>query len=68
MGIHNDKREIEFYLKKIDNSEISKKNKDTVLKFMDECYSRGLSDTRVLFYVSRLWVILSRWTEMNLTN
>jgi integrase len=66
MGIHNDKREIEFYLKKIDNSEISKKNKDIVLKFMDECYSRGLSDTRVLFYVSRLWVILSRWTEMNL--
>lgn len=33
---------------------ISKRDKKLILDFHDECYSQGLSDHRVLFYVTKL--------------
>jgi len=38
--------------------EISKKNSEIVLKFLDECLARGLSKNRVMFYVCRLRKLL----------
>jgi integrase/recombinase XerD len=49
--------------------EISKKNSEIVLKFLDECLARGLSKNRVMFYVCRLRKLLQMvekdFTEMN---
>jgi len=65
-GIHKIKRRLKAQIKKIKESkEISDINRNLLLKFYDECYSQGLSDTRVLFYMIRLWV-LARQSEKDL--
>jgi len=62
-GIYNIKKKLETQIKKIKESDkISEKDKELILKFYDECYSQGLSDTRVLFYVSKLWM-LAHWCD-----
>ncbi|MBU3904923.1 MAG: hypothetical protein KJ906_02130 [Nanoarchaeota archaeon] len=59
--IHNTKRKLSTQIKRIKESNtLSKKNKDIILKFYDECYSQGLSDMRVLYYIIKLWK-LSQW-------
>lgn len=55
--IHNAKKRLDSYIEKIKNSKISKRNKQLILEFQDECVSQGLSDARVLFYTVKLLMI-----------
>ncbi len=36
-------------------TDISARNRELVKKFCNECYSAGLADNRVLFYLDRIW-------------
>ncbi len=57
-GIHKEKQRLKTQIKKIrESDEILECNRKLILKFYDECYSQGLGDTRVLFYMVRLWVL-----------
>ena len=64
--IHHPKRNLNSFVNKVNSSEdITTKNKEHVFSFIDECYSRGLTDTRVLFYASKFW-ILRKWIKNDL--
>lgn len=64
--VHDIKKRLEASIKRVKDL---KKEKDTklILKFGDKCYSEGLSNTRVLFYLNRLKVI-SEMTKKNLAD
>jgi integrase len=49
------KQRLETYSKIIEK--LPERNREIILNFKKECYSRGLSDNRVLFYIYRLSVI-----------
>jgi site-specific recombinase XerD len=55
--IHKTKRDYERNIVKVKNSQLSTKNKELILKFHEECVSKGLSLDRVLFYLNRLYKI-----------
>lgn len=55
--IHNRKRHLECALIRLDSRVKNKRNKELILKFHDENFSKGLSLDRVLFYLNRLMVI-----------
>ena len=63
--IHNRERNLRNAVRRIKNSrKISKKNKELILKFHDECFSNSLSIDRVLFYLDRLSKI-AQWLRKN---
>ena len=39
------------------DTDISKRNKELILKFRDDCFSQGMGKPRVLFYMNRLLII-----------
>jgi integrase/ribosomal protein L37E len=63
--IYNTKRVLNYWLNRIDKSKISQTNKKLIKGFIDECYSNGLNDKRIIFYLTRLWKIL-QMTNKNL--
>jgi len=60
--IHHRKRQFESTISRLKRSRISKKNKESILKFKDECLSKGLSIDRALFYMNRL-IKLAQWLK-----
>lgn len=62
-SIHNLKRQIDYALGKIKASDLSQKNKDLLLKFTEEVYTQGLSESRVSFYARHLWLVMRDVTK-----
>ena len=58
--LYKSKRRIETALLKIKNSNLSKKNKELIIKFHNDCFSEGLSSLRILKYVYTLYGLASR--------
>lgn len=52
MNFHHIENRLEGCLKRIEK--IPEPNRSTILKFRDECYANGISNTRVLFYLKPL--------------
>lgn len=52
IDIHNINTRLNCFLKRVDK--LPERNRDMLLKFKAECYSQGLSNARVLFYISRI--------------
>ncbi len=52
LDIHKFEKNLGLAMKRLDA--LSKINKELIMKFHDECFSRGLSNARVLFYVCKL--------------
>lgn len=48
-------KRVERVTRAIQNSRISTRNKKLIFNFAKQCYLDGLSETRVLFYLNRLW-------------
>ena len=60
-NVHNyDKRLKSQLLKLNKRKELSKRNKELIKGFLDECSSQGLSKTRIYFYLIRLRKICQR--------
>ena len=55
VDIHNYKRRLENTLKRINESNLSERNKKTVLKFHDYCITQGLSPSKLERYVYDLF-------------
>ncbi|MFB6075748.1 MAG: tyrosine-type recombinase/integrase [Candidatus Aenigmatarchaeota archaeon] len=56
MSIHNVGYRIENAVKRIkNNSQISESNRELILKYQDQLFAEGLSKSRVLFYLNRLY-------------
>ncbi len=51
MDIHNYKRRLENTLRNVNNSEISKNNKETIIKFHNFCFSEGISVCKIERYL-----------------
>jgi site-specific recombinase XerD len=60
MGLYDYKKSIASAEKKIIEADYSQKNKDTIFTFINVLYAEGLSDARILKYLSQL-NILSNW-------
>lgn len=54
IDIHNRKKNLERAIIRVKNSNLSQNNKDLILKFKDECISKGLTIDRALFYLEKL--------------
>lgn len=65
--VHNINRKLELAVKNIESSQISKQNKETILKFQDYGFSIGLSKKRILKYLYTLHKI-AQWLEVSLEN
>ncbi len=63
-SIHNYEKRLKTALRSLRRSPISKKNKEIILKFRDECYSNGLSTGRVVKYIYYL-IRLAQWLGMD---
>jgi integrase/recombinase XerD len=63
-SIHNYEKRLESALRKVRRSSISKRNKELIFKFRDECFSIGLSVGRVIKYIYYL-IKLSHWLGMD---
>jgi len=66
-GIYKNSSRVERLLERIkgeaeDCRDIGEKNREDFLKFKDKIYSQGLSDTRVYFYLQRLWMV-TKWID-----
>ncbi|MEM5872586.1 MAG: tyrosine-type recombinase/integrase [Candidatus Aenigmatarchaeota archaeon] len=55
LDIHKTEEKLKTYLKII--NKLSERNRNLILDFQKECFSRGLSDNRVLFYIYRMSMI-----------
>ena len=55
IDIHNYKRRLERTLKRIDESDISKRNKEVILRFHNYCITQGLSPSKLERYVYDLF-------------
>ena len=67
MSIHRSERSVKACFNSILGSEkISKEDKDLISRFHNECYSQGLSHTRVVFYLDKLKHICLRWSDIPL--
>ncbi len=65
-SVHNPERKLNYWIKKIESSkDLSKKDKELILKFRDECLSQGQSTSATLNFVQELLVI-TRWVEKDL--
>ncbi len=60
MGLYNYSRKIENAERRIREAEYSQKNKDFIFSFIHVLYAEGLSEARILKYLSQL-NILSEW-------
>jgi len=61
LDIHNTEDKLKATMKKLDN--LSKVNKELIMKFYNECFSHGLSNSRVLFYVIKLIRIAEKYKK-----
>lgn len=60
MDIRKNERTVKSCLESIEKLNINQKDKELIRKFHDECYSQGLSHTRVVFYLDKLKQLVSR--------
>jgi site-specific recombinase XerD len=66
LKIYDTEKKLKSKIRSMQRSdEISQKEKSLLLKFCDDCYSEGLSDHRVLFYLDKL-TTLAKWSEEEL--
>ncbi len=65
--IHDYEKQYEYYLKRVKQLDMSKKNLDTVLRFKDVCFLNGMSKPRVIRYF-RLFVFLFSFFKGDLEN
>lgn len=61
--VRKTKRKLNFALKRVKNSQISKQDKDMILKFHDYAFTIGLSKNRMLKYLDCLR-LLSQWLDV----
>ena len=54
IDIYNRRKSLELAVKNLLASKLSKKNKDAVLRFRDQCSAEGLSAARIIKYLSHL--------------
>jgi integrase/ribosomal protein L40E len=52
--VHNVKQNLKSAIRRLKDTDTSERNRELILDFRDECYSQGLSTSRVLFYTNRL--------------
>lgn len=57
--IHNSKKNLKRIIFRLQNSSISAKNKKLIMDFHDCCVSSSLSTNRILFYMEKLFRIIS---------
>ncbi len=60
--IHNYDRRLILSLGRLNRSCSSSENKKSILRFVDECNSKGISKPRIIFYVDRLLKI-AEWCQ-----
>ncbi len=65
--IHNYKRKLELALKLLNDSQISERNKELILKFHSECLSQGIKPGRIQKYIYTLRRIAS-WLRKDFDN
>ncbi len=59
LDIHNAKRNLKRILVRVKGSRMSEKNKNLIMGFYDDCVLSGLSTNRILFYIYKLFKIVS---------
>ncbi|MDY0385639.1 MAG: tyrosine-type recombinase/integrase [Methanolobus sp.] len=57
MGLYNYKKSIQTAEQRIIEADYSQKNKDTIFAFVNVLYAEGLSDARILKYLSQLNIL-----------
>jgi site-specific recombinase XerD/ribosomal protein L40E len=62
MGIYNESNKLDYWISKVGSSDLAEDKKKMILSFCDECFAQGLTKTRVLFYVPKLWK-LCQWVK-----
>lgn len=66
--LHGTSEKLKRQIERI-KSDLSEEDQEAILKFKDKAYSQAnLSDTRVLFYLQKLYKISNEWTEKELTS
>jgi integrase/recombinase XerD len=58
LDIHNAKRNLKRILVRVQNSQISDKNKNLIESFYNDCVLSGLSVCRILFYIYKIFRII----------
>jgi len=61
MGLYDYKKNIEAAEKRIVEAAYSQKNKDTIFAFVNVLYAEGLSDARILKYLSQLNILSEKF-------
>jgi hypothetical protein len=55
--VHKISRSLDLYMKKIRESNLSEVDKKDVEAFHNEVFAQGLTKSRALFYIQKIWVL-----------
>jgi len=55
--VHKISRSLDLYMKKIKESNLSEVDKKDIEAFHNEVFARGLTKSRALFYIQKIWVL-----------